>query len=1368
MRFSNRRSFFAHPRGTTYGGNKSARRRNRRDSNLIQQPTLCNPSIEVLESRQMLSAAAAFEPAIVVAGRVATPGGKTGGISPATLASAPYTPAQMTTAYGVNLISFGGVTGNGAGQTIAIVDAFNDPNIVADAAAFNTQFNLPQFNVAGGPTFQVLGQTGTTTLPTINGQGWDLEESLDVQWAHSIAPQANIILYESNTNNDSDMDAAVATAAANPAVSVVSMSWGEGEFQGEQSEDPFVLTPTGRTGGVTFLAATGDWNSPAIYPAFSPDVVAVGGTSLSIQTDGTYTSETVWSHSGYGTGGGISQDESLPSYQDGLNGINGASTTNRNVPDVSMDADPSTGVYVLDTYGGGGWYQVGGTSLATPLFAGLVAIANQGRALNGQPSLNGLTQTLPTLYNLPSSDFHDITVGGNGTYNAAPGYDLVSGIGTPIANLLVPDLANSNLNWSPTVSGPSAATTNENTPLDFSGPNAITLTDQIAGTNIDSLTLSVNDGSLTLGSTNGLTFTSGANGSGSMTVSGTIGDIQAAVSGMTYSPNTGYTGSDSLSVLLSDPLANVSASTTVALTINAPPTLTAPTTGSLSENGSLVFSTSNNNAISFTDAAAGAGADSLTLSVTNGTLTLASTSGLTFTTGTNGTASFTVTGTVADLDNSLDGLVYQPTALYVGSDTLSISVTDPADNLSSSTSVALTVNALAPPAITAPSTASLSENGSLVFSSANGNAISFTDAGAGSNPDSLTLSVLHGTLTLSSTSGLTFTGTNGTASFTVSGTVTNLDAALSGLTYQPKSGYIGSDSLAVSVADAGDTLSASTSVALTINILTPTITAPATGSLNENSSLVFSSANSNAISFTDANAGTSKTESLSLSVGHGILTLGSTTGLTYTSGKNNTASITVTGTVANLNAALAGLTYKPTAAYWGSDSLAISVLDPGDKQSSSTSVALTINALSPPTITAPTSATLGENLSVSFSTTNSNAITVADANDVTGDVLTLSVTNGTLTLGATPGLTFKSGTNGTASFSIAATLANLNKAINGLTYKPTSSYSGSDTLSILMSNAGDGQSASTSVALTVTPAVAPVLTAPATASLNENASQVFSAANSNSISFTDVNAGTSKTESVTLSVAHGTLKLGTTYGLVFTAGTNSSASMTVTGTVTNLNAALNGLTYKPTTGYSGSDSLSVSVADPGDGLSASTSVALTVNTLPPAFTAPATATVAVNGSLVFSKTNSNLISVADVNAGSAVEQLTLTATNGKLKLGSTTGITFSSGANNTATMTINGTLTNLNNALKNLTFTPTSGYSGSASISLSYADAGNGLTTSTSIAITVGSGAASQGGSTTSPQTAVAISSSNPGSSSDESTDPQWAGFAAALATLNS
>jgi hypothetical protein len=399
---------------------------------------------------------------------------------------------------------------------------------------------------------------------------------------------------------------------------------------------------------------------------------------------------------------------------------------------------------------------------------------------------------------------------------------------------------------------------------------------------------------------------------------------------------------------------------------------------------------------------------------------------------------------------------------------------------------------------------------------------------------------------------------------------------------------------------------------------------------------------------------------------------------------------------------------------------------------------------------------------------NGNAISVSDPNTgTTGDTLTLSVTNGTLTLGSTPGLTFKVGKNGTASFSIAATLANLNKAISGLTYTPTTGYSGPDTLSISISDSGDGQSGSTSVALTVTPATAPVLSAPGSASLSENGSQVFSAANGNAISFTDANAGTIKTESLKLSVSHGTVKLGTTFGLTVIAGANNSATMTVTGTVTNLNAALNGLTYKPTTGYSGSDSLAVSVVDPPDSLSASTSVALTVIVTPPAFTAPATASVAENGSLVFSKGNSDLISVADINAGSAVEQLTLAATNGKLKLGSTSGVTFSSGANSSSSMTITGTLANLNNAIKTLTFTPTTGYTGAATIALGYTDVGNGLTASTNIAVTVGTSATVA----TAPSRSVTPSSLSTTSSNDEGTsdsNTQWAGFSAAMETLNS
>jgi hypothetical protein len=510
------------------------------------------------------------------------------------------------------------------------------------------------------------------------------------------------------------------------------------------------------------------------------------------------------------------------------------------------------------------------------------------------------------------------------------------------------------------------------------------------------------------------------------------------------------------------------------------------------------------------------------------------------------------------------------------------------------------------------------------------------------------------------------------------------------------------------------------------------------------------------------NAGTAKTESLTLSVSHGILTLGSTTGLTYTTGKNNAATIAVTGTLTNLNAALAGLSYKPTAGYVGTDVLSITVADGVNKQSASASVALTINALSPPTITAPTSVATGENLVIVFSSANGNAISVADANSTTG-TLSLSVTNGILTLGSTPGLTFKSGKNGSSSFTIAATLANLNKALTGLTYTPTTGYSGSDTLAISLLDTTDGQSATSNVGITISPATAPTITAPSTGSLSENSTLVFSAANSNAISFTDGNAGTIKTESLTLSVTNGTLKLGSTSGLTFTTGKNSSASFTVTGTVTNLDNALNGLTYKPNTNYSGSDTLAISVSDPPDGLSASTSVSLSIATLAPTLTAPSTASVAENGSVQFTKTNNDLISVTDVNAGTGIEQVTLSATNGKLKLGSTTGLTFTSGANSSSGMTITGTLANLNNALKNLTFTPLTGYVGSASIAIGYTDLGNSLTASGAIQVTVGSSGPTSRGSQ--PQTAGTPTSS-PTSTSDDSQN-QWAGFSAAVEILN-
>jgi hypothetical protein len=376
-------------------------------------------------------------------------------VAPLVGKTAPFTPTDIRNYYGINAITFGSVAATGAGETIAIVDAYSQPNLLPTSSAnfdnsdlhvFDNEFGLPD-----PPSFIKLNETGGTTLPTGYDSGWALETSLDVEWAHALAPQANILLVEANSSNFSDLLSAVSVATNYPGVVAVSMSWGdtESDIEGsggisglqatESSYDSYFTTPSGHT-PITFTAATGDSGaSGTVYPAFSPNVLAVGGTSIvasDFSTD--YGSETVWNDQYGATGGGISLGEPKPGYQS----IVTQSTTNRTVPDVSFDADPATGVFVLDTsQTDPGYYQVGGTSLGAPSWAALIALADQGRASIGLTSLNGATQTLPRIYQLSSSDFHDVTSGNNSEYSAGVGYDLTTGRGSPVANLLIPDLA---------------------------------------------------------------------------------------------------------------------------------------------------------------------------------------------------------------------------------------------------------------------------------------------------------------------------------------------------------------------------------------------------------------------------------------------------------------------------------------------------------------------------------------------------------------------------------------------------------------------------------------------------------------------------------------------------------------------------------------------------------------------------------------------------------------------------------------------------------------------------------------------------------------------------------------------------------------
>lgn len=346
-----------------------------------------------------------------------------------------YTPAQISLAYGVNQIQFGSVKGDGTGQTIAIVDAYDAPNINKDLMTFDAMYGLS--NNDGKGAF-VLTKATPQGKPAYNA-GWAQEITLDVEWAHAIAPGAHILLVEAASNSYSDLMAAVNYARTQVGVSVVSMSWGGSEFAGETAYDSYFTTPAGHQ-GVTFVASAGDTGALPEYPAVSPNVLSVGGTTLKTATNaGTYGSETTWTASG----GGISVYEAKPSFQSTVT----QSATKRTTPDVSYDANPSTGVavYFTGSNGRGSWYTFGGTSIGAPQWAALIAIADQGRALNGLGTLDGRTQLLPAIYKLPVSDFHDVTQGtaGSGRFSllsATAGYDLVTGRGTPYANLLVRDL----------------------------------------------------------------------------------------------------------------------------------------------------------------------------------------------------------------------------------------------------------------------------------------------------------------------------------------------------------------------------------------------------------------------------------------------------------------------------------------------------------------------------------------------------------------------------------------------------------------------------------------------------------------------------------------------------------------------------------------------------------------------------------------------------------------------------------------------------------------------------------------------------------------------------------------------------------------
>jgi subtilase family serine protease len=331
-------------------------------------------------------------------------GGGGGGSNPPPPPAGAYGPVQFQTAYGVTS------TAASSGATVAIVDAYDNPTIEQDLAIYSSAFGLPPCTTANG-CFSKVNQTGGTSYPRANS-GWALEIALDVQAVHAVCPYCRILLVEARSNSLSNLLVAEDYARRN--ANVVSNSWGAGEFSSETAYEDYL-------GGVPTTVSSGDSGYGVEWPAASPKVTAVGGTTLTLDSNNMRTNETVWS----GSGSGCSAYETQPDWQSALN-LSGC--VKRIVADAAADADPATGAAVYDSYGyagQSGWFTVGGTSLSSPIIAAVYALAGNSPQGAGTVYSNDTDSTL-----------YDVTEGFNGSCGsylcqAGGGYDGPTGLGTP-------------------------------------------------------------------------------------------------------------------------------------------------------------------------------------------------------------------------------------------------------------------------------------------------------------------------------------------------------------------------------------------------------------------------------------------------------------------------------------------------------------------------------------------------------------------------------------------------------------------------------------------------------------------------------------------------------------------------------------------------------------------------------------------------------------------------------------------------------------------------------------------------------------------------------------------------------------------------
>jgi cytochrome oxidase Cu insertion factor (SCO1/SenC/PrrC family) len=626
--------------------------------------------------------------------------------------------------------------------------------------------------------------------------------------------------------------------------------------------------------------------------------------------------------------------------------------------------------------------------------------------------------------------------------------------------------------------------------------------------------------------------------------------------------------------------------------VNDAPVNSVPGTQGVNEDATLTFSSGAGNAITISDVDVGAGNETVTLSVTSGTLALGSTAGLVpgFT---NNAASITLSGTVANINAAMNGLTYHGNLNFNGTDTLVVSTNDNGNTGSGgakidSDNVTINVTSVNDAPAGTDKTVTTAEDNAYTFGVAD---FGFSDPADSPAPNSL-LAVKMTTVPGAGTGTFTNNGVTVNAGDSVLAT----DIAAGHLVFTPALNASGSPeaSFTFQVRDNGGTANGGVDLDQSPNTLTINVTAvndapvnsvPGTQGVNEDATLTFSSGAGNAMTISDVDVGAGN-ETVTLTVTSGTLSLGSTAGLVpgFT---NNAASITLSGTVANINAAMNGLTYHGNLNFNGADTLVVSTNDNGNTGSGGSQIDtddVTIN------VTSVNDAPAGTDKTVTMLEGDSYTFSVADfgftdPNDSPANSL-LAVKMTTVP-GAGTGTFTNNGVTVNAGDSVSAT----NIADGLLVFTPAAHSNGAPEASFTFQVQDNGGIANGGVDLdqsanTVNINVnavndAPVNSVPlGTQSVNEEAILTFSSGGGNPITISDIDVG-SGNETVTLTVTSGTLSLGSTAGLV--AGfTNNAASITLSGTVANINAALDGLTYTGNVDFHGNDTLVVSTNDNGN------------------------------------------------------------------------------------------------------------------------------------------------------------------------------------------